>query len=254
MNLAFQLDLVEAYKNNSQKARILTEDWVCCNAYCPVCGTRPLVHFENNRPVADFFCSQCLEEFELKSKKGKFSSIINDGAYTTMIERLQSENNPNFFFLTYSQTYEVQNFLVLPKQFVTVDAIIKRKPLSSVAKRAGWVGCHIDLSKLPSRGKIFLVKNGKVREPEIVSQEFQKTLFLRNQSLPARVWLLEILKCLDKIEDKEFRLEQIYAFESHLKTVFPKNNHIKDKIRQQLQVLRDAGMLEFLGRGRYRKR
>jgi len=27
--------------------------------------------------------------------------------------------------------------------------------------------------------------------------------------------------------------------------------HVPDKIRQQLQVLRDLGFVEFLGRGRY---
>ena len=29
--------------------------------------------------------------------------------------------------------------------------------------------------------------------------------------------------------------------------------HIRDKIRQQLQVLRDLGFLEFFGGGRYRR-
>ena len=32
----------------------------------------------------------------------------------------------------------------------------------------------------------------------------------------------------------------------------PENNHVKPKIRQQLQVLRDAGVLEFVSRGKYR--
>jgi type II restriction enzyme len=31
------------------------------------------------------------------------------------------------------------------------------------------------------------------------------------------------------------------------------NNFIKDKIRQQLQLLRDKGMIEFVGRGNYKK-
>ncbi len=212
-----------------------------------------MTHFENNRPVADFFCPNCSEEFELKSKQVKFSTIITDGAYTTMLERVQADNNPNFFFLTYSKTYEVQNFLVLPKQFITKSAIIKRKPLAPTAKRAGWVGCNINLSQVPSKGKIFLVKNGKIREPELVSKEFGKTLFLRTQSLTARGWLLEILRCIDRIEEKEFTLEKMYSFESELKLIFPNNNHIKDKIRQQLQILRDKGVIEFIGRGRYRK-
>lgn len=45
----------------------------------------------------------------------------------------------------------------------------------------------------------------------------------------------------------------MYAFEDYLKRRYPKNNYIKDKIRQQLQVLRDQGMIEFLGGGRYKK-
>ena len=31
------------------------------------------------------------------------------------------------------------------------------------------------------------------------------------------------------------------------------NNFIKDKIRQQLQLLRDKGIIEFVGRGNYKK-
>jgi len=34
---------------------------------------------------------------------------------------------------------------------------------------------------------------------------------------------------------------------------YPKNRHVRDKIRQQLQKLRDLGLVEFLGGGNYRK-
>ena len=59
--------------------------------------------FENNRPVADFFCPSCKEEYELKSKGASISNKINDGAYNTMIERITSINNPNFFFMHYNK-------------------------------------------------------------------------------------------------------------------------------------------------------
>ena len=45
MNLAFDITLVEGYKNNSQKARILTENWVKKNAFCPICGREKLCKF-----------------------------------------------------------------------------------------------------------------------------------------------------------------------------------------------------------------
>ncbi len=60
------------------------------------------------------------------------------------------------------------------------------------------------------------------------------------------------MKCIDKIGKKEFTLEQMYSFEQILSQKYKNNNHIKDKIRQQLQFLRDKGYLEFVGRGIYR--
>ncbi|MGT2712238.1 DpnI domain-containing protein [Streptococcus oriscaviae] len=253
MKLEFNTHLIGNYKSKSQIARVLTENWVEDNGYCPSCGCKPLLSFANNQPVADFFCQVCKEEYELKSKKGKLSTTINDGAYSTMLERISAENNPNFFFLTYTATYQVQNFLVLPKHFVTPDIIIKRKPLAPTARRAGWVGCTIDLSKVSSKGKVFLIRDGQCREPEHVARDFNQTLFLRDKTPETKGWLLTTLNCLDKIPEKEFHLEALYAFEPVLRSRYPNNHHIKDKLRQQLQILRDKGFIEFLGRGWYRK-
>ena len=170
----------------------------------------------------------------------------------TMIERINSDNNPNFFFLTYSQALSVNNFLIIPKQFFKPDMIIKRKPLSITAKRAGWVGCNIDLRKVPESGKVFLVKDQQVIPRKSVTEHFQKTLFLRKQTIASRGWTLDIWQCIDRL-DTDFSLNQVYAFADLLKLKHPENNHIKDKIRQQLQGLRDKGIIEFTGRGHYRK-
>ena len=45
----------------------------------------------------------------------------------------------------------------------------------------------------------------------------------------------------------------MYSFEKYLKEKYPNNNFIKDKIRQQLQFLRDKGLIEFKSRGTYKK-
>ncbi|HOT13626.1 MAG TPA: DpnI domain-containing protein [Bacteroidales bacterium] len=253
MNLSFNIKLAEGYQSNSQIARVLTENWVLTNSYCPSCGDLPLSGFQNNRPVADFYCKKCSEEFELKSKSGKLTNTITDGAYSTMIERISSENNPNFFFLTYSNNWTVNDFLIIPKQFFTEEIIIKRQPLAPTARRTGWIGCNIDISKVAESGKVFLVKNSKVIDQEVVKQSFNKTLFLRQQSSDAKGWILDIMKCVDEIKTNEFNLDDVYAFEKKLKLKYPDNNFIKDKIRQQLQLLRDKGMIEFVGRGKYRK-
>ena len=252
MNLNFNQSLAANYKSPSQIIRVLSESWVANQGYCPNCNAEPLAEFANGKPVADFYCTNCSEEYELKSKKAELSNIINDGAYDTMIERINSEDNPSFFLLTYSQEYRVNNFLIIPKHFFKSDMIIKRKPLSATAKRAGWVGCNIDLRKVPESGKVFLVKDQQVIPRENVTEQFQKTLFLRTQSIASRGWTLDVWQCIDRLEDS-FSLNQVYAFADLLKIKHPENNHVNDKIRQQLQVLRDKGIIEFTGRGQYRK-
>ncbi|MDR0970717.1 MAG: hypothetical protein LBM67_09305 [Lentimicrobiaceae bacterium] len=253
MNLNFNTSLANGYSSNSQIARILTENWVLNNSYCPSCGDLPLNEFENNRPVADFYCKTCSEEFELKSKNGKLSSMITDGAYSSMIERIKSDNNPNFFFLTYTKQWTVNDFLIIPKQFFTPEIIIQRPPLKATARRAGWVGCNIDIAKVADAGKIFLIKNAKISNREIVKETFNKTLFLREKSKESKGWILDILVCVDSIKKDIFTLNDIYSFERELRLKYPNNNFIKDKIRQQLQVLRDKGIIEFVSRGNYRK-
>jgi type II restriction enzyme len=170
-----------------------------------------------------------------------------------MIQRINSNENPNFFFLTYTKDWSVDNFLIIPKQFFTTEIIIKRKPLTDSARRAGWVGCNIDISSIAEAGKVFLIKNSTLIPRDIVEDSFKKTLFLREKNTESKGWILDIMTCVDLIKKQSFTLEDIYTFEERLKLKYPNNNFIKDKIRQQLQILRDKGFIEFTTRGNYRK-
>ncbi len=254
MNLSFDIKLADEYTSLSQKIRVLTEDWVDRQVYCPNCGHLDINKYGSNKPVADFFCTNCREDYELKSKKNSIGTKIVNGAYRTMIERLQSTNNPNFFLLNYNlRDFSVLNFLVIPKHFFVPDIIEKRKALSQTARRAGWVGCNILLQSIPQTGKIFFVKNRQIESRERVIENWQKTLFLREEKeISAKGWLLDVMNCVEKLGSKEFALDEVYAFENFLNKKHPENKHIKDKIRQQLQVLRDKGYLKFVERGRYR--
>ena len=98
-----------------------------------------------------------------------------------------------------------------------------------------------------------MVEKSKIIQPNVVQTAFSKTTFLRNKSVEAKGWILDILSCIEKIPNKDFTLNEIYKFETELKVKYPNNNFIKDKIRQQLQFLRDRGIIEFNGRGTYKK-
>ncbi len=254
MKLILDKQLVTNYKNASQRARVLTERWVDESVFCPNCGRLDIDKYPNNQPVADFYCSNCKEDYELKSKQDGLGIKVLDGAYRTMIERLQSSNNPNLFLLNYNLTnLVVLNFLVIPKHFFVPEIIEKRKPLAATARRAGWIGCNIVLQSIPETGKIFFIKNKQIEPKEKVLAEWKKTLFLREEKeISAKGWLLDVMRCIDKLGKKEFLLDDIYAFENELDKLHPDNKHIKDKIRQQLQILRDKGYLDFLSRGYYR--
>ena len=110
MKLRLEAGLVIQYKSLSQKARVLTESWVASNIYCPACGVE-IKKYKSNRPVADFHCVRCIEEYELKSKANSIGSKIVDGAYRTMLERLASNSVPSLFLLSYSlQDYSIIDF------------------------------------------------------------------------------------------------------------------------------------------------
>jgi type II restriction enzyme len=254
MNLKFDISVAKGYSSKSQIARVLTEKWVSANIFCPSCGNERLKDFANNSPVADFYCNDCKAEYELKSKKNSFTIKILDGAYGTMIERINSENNPNFFFLNYSSNdLVVENFLVIPKHYFIDDIIEKRKPLGPNARRAGWTGCNILLHNIPEFGKIYFVKNRNVKSQEEVITNWAKTSFLANQKKESRGWTIELMKVLERIHQRDFSLNDVYSYEPELQRKFPNNNFVKDKIRQQLQVLRDRDLIEFKGRGQYSK-
>jgi len=254
MKLTFDEQLAVNYKSASQKVRILTEQWVDRSIYCPNCGRLDVSKYPNNRPVADFYCPNCHEEFELKSKQTTIGTKIVDGAYRTMLERLTSSNNPNLFLLNYSiSNLEVINFLVIPKHFFVPEIVEKRKPLAVTARRAGWTGCNILLQSIPQAGKIYFIKDRHIEPKERVLTEWQKTLFLREEKeVTVRGWLLDTMRTIEKLGKREFTLDDIYVFEKEFSKLHPGNRHVKDKIRQQLQILRDKDYLDFVSRGCYR--
>lgn len=253
MDINLNAKLSHKYKKASQKIRVISESWVLSEVFCPGCGGN-IEEYQNNKPVADFYCKKCTEDFELKSKKNRFGKSIPAGSYSKMIQRISSPQKPNFFFMAYlTESWRVDSFFVIPKHFFSIDVIEKRKPLSQNARRAGWVGSNILFSKIPNAGKIYYIKDGVAKEKSEVMSNWQKTIFLKKiKKEESKGWILDIMKCIDELDKKEFTLQEMYRFEEKLSSLYPDNKNIKPKIRQQLQFLRDKGYLEFIEAGKYR--
>src|SRR5215208_1081991 len=178
MKLGFE-EAQTPYTSGSQSARAWTERWVREWVYCPNCGSSKITPFPNNSPLADFFCGSCAEEYELKSQKSKFGNKVLDGAFQAKCDRLAASNNPNLFILNYNlKELAVVNLLIVPKHFFVRDIIQERKPLALTARRAGWIGSHILLDRIPASGKIHIIRNGLLQPKELVLAEWKMTLFL----------------------------------------------------------------------------
>ena len=60
----------------------------------------------------------------------------------------------------------------------------------------------------------------------------------------------DVLACVRELP-REFALADAYVFEGKRERFHPDNRHVRPKMRQQLQILRDNGVIEFVGRGIY---
>ena len=254
MDLNFDKSLALGFISPAQRARVLTESWLHREMFCPNCGRASLKKYPNNVPVRDFNCGNCNEDFELKAKRNAFGIKIVDGEYRSMRNRLRSNEVPNFFALCYDAgKNSVLDLVVIPSHFFVPEIIERRKPLAKTARRAGWTGCNILFGEIPQAGRVSVVARGIPADKSLVLSAWKRTLFLREQKkIEARGWTLDVMRCVEQLGLAEFTLADVYLYEGRLSKIHAQNRHVRAKIRQQLQVLRDAGYLEFIGRGRYR--
>ena len=73
------------------------------------------------------------------------------------------------------------------------------------------------------------------------------------EDLNRRGWMVDVLNCVEQMPYEKFTLQDLYAFSDYLSKLHPENKNVQAKIRQQLQFLRDAGLIVFLGRSVYQK-
>ncbi len=252
MNPKLPMHLASNYTNQTQVARVTTEAWVVENILCPNCGGS-LKKYSSNTKSKDVFCISCMEEYQVKSSRTIFSNKIIGAEYNTTLQSVQSGQHPSLILLHYSQqNMEVVDVQIIHRSCVTTSSIIPRQPLGSNARRAGWQGCMIDLDRIPSTARLFIVENGKEQSAEKVKKLWQALNPILNVKPESRGWISDVLAVVERQLD-HFTLTQVYEYAGALSKLHPNNTHVHAKIRQQLQMLRDMGVIVFESRGYYSK-
>jgi type II restriction enzyme len=125
-----------------------------------------------------------------------------------------------------------------------------------------------------------------IAPPDEVRARFQKVKPFQEIPVEKRGWMLDVLNVVRRLAEAKrpatldcgdmsplshwetclpvpkrgharalqntFTTAEVYAFAPELEKLHPGNRHIRDKIRQQLQVLRDLGFLSHVERGEWR--
>jgi type II restriction enzyme len=252
MDFMCDLPLGADKTSGSQRTRVRTEPWFGGFGYCLRCLSDKLNATKANTKARDFVCPICDAPYELKSGAGRLGKKVVDGAFDAMMGRIREGQAPNLLLLRYTPEWKVSDVTALHSVLLTPIVVEKRPPLSSKAQRAGWVGCTLLLNRIPPDGRIPLVRDGIAMDKAAARHLYAQSARLSELRPEQRGWAGLVLAAVRKIGKVDFTLAEVYAHEEAMHEAYPENSHVRDKIRQQLQVLRDLGYLEFPERGRYR--
>jgi len=244
---------LDRYKSASQRARVSTEPWGEANLYCAACNSPRISSLPTGTHAVDFSCPSCASRYQLKSSASKFGNRVIDGAYAAMRRAILGDQTPNLFFLHYKlPQLTVESVLLIPRFAFSLSCVEKRNALSSTARRAGYVGCYFVLDRIPPDARIPVVQNSRPISSSQVRRAYNRIRSLEDLNVEKRGWTLDVLNVVRSIGREEFALRDVYDRADSLAKLHPQNRHVNDKIRQQLQVLRDLRLLDFLGGGHYR--
>ena len=249
--LVCDLSIAANYKSPAQRARVMSEHWFARNCYCLACETDRLLPAVANTKAMDFSCNNCGHQYELKTFVKRPTKSLVDGAYAALMSRIQSNSAPTLCLLERNDGWQIRGLTAIHSSFITAWVVERRKPLGENARRAGWVGCNIRLDRIPPDGEIAVIDAGICRTKSEVRRQFKRFLPLADLSPDQRGWTTLTLTIIRNLGKPVFSLGDLYERERQFSVAYPANRHVRPKIRQQLQVLRDLGVVSFEGSGVY---
>ena len=252
MQLTCDVSIASNYKSSPQRARVISESWFSQNIYCLACESDWVTRTVPNTRATDFLCNTCGHQYELKTFTRRPPRSLVDGAYAALIARINASTAPTLCLLGRSESWQIQSLIAIHSSFLTSWVVERRPPLSQSARRAGWVGCNIRLDRIPPDGEIAIISDGICLPKSDVRSRFRRFLPLEDLPADQRGWTTLTLSIIRTLGRNRFELSDLYAREHQFAEAYPGNRNVRAKIRQQLQVLRDLGVLVFEGSGQYR--
>jgi len=173
--------------------------------------------------------------------------------HTKQLCKAYSKADIPLILLCYDPNKKLVNSLfILHKACITTSCLRPRNPLKPLARRHGWQGCSYAVDQIPKLGRIYIINNGTIVPKTEVMQQWSTAMRFLDVPFTKRGWITDVLACTDQLYNT-FSLDEVYHFEDKLVELHQDNHNVRPKIRQQLQKLRDLGLIEFLRPGVYRR-
>lgn len=217
-----------------------------------------MITYKNNTHVKDFSCESCKEEYQLKSSKDSQGKKIKGAQYHKLFESIKKRIHPSFIVLRYKLTPGgrklITEIFAIHKRYIKPEMIICRNPLGPGTRREGWIGCIVDIRNVPESAVVWIYHDGNSFLKEDILKAWMKSAIPKSHKQKTMSsWTKDVYEHILRLPNNVFFLKDVYRFEEMLQIKHPENMHVRDKIRQQLQVLRDVGLLYFHGHGKYER-
>ena len=201
------------------------------------------------------------KELDLSVFKHRATAIPIDFRFFFEIEKMEPQSSYDIQLKINDDLYEAK--IEMGPQRRTVDG-------REVAKesRLHWYKDFDDIlqREFLVQSKAFLGQKKNINDKagfiEFIKSPDEDNIFTINFINPLKgqndestsTWREAVLDIVKDLSSNYFTLDDMYSYKNALKLLFPKNENIELKIRQQLQFLRNDGFVEFVdNRGVYRR-
>lgn len=207
------------------------------------CGDQKRGVLEIDEPMVEFatllFLKEIAKEYSDCKEEESFAEF--DSIRDFAIDNVHNKQDACGETASYGFGYYIYSLLGTKEECSVLDM------LSEYVRNSGNISETDAVKKVKELLSPFYPLDKEKRTLEL----FYNIIFQRRIVLSG--WSLEVYNYIKRIRKDVFSLNDIYSFSDEIQQKYPQNNNIRAKIRQQLQILCDKGIIQRIGRGEYSK-